>query len=106
MQSDPRFALSGRNLTTSVKVPLTQALLGTTAHVPTLDEEVTLKVPAGTQPGTKMRVRGKGVPAAGKHAAGDLLVTIVVEVPKKLTKEQKSLVEKLAKSLGEESSNE
>jgi len=103
VQSDPRFGRSGRNLTTSVHVPFTQALLGTTVLVPTLDEEVTLKVPAGTQPGTKMRVRNHGVPAAGKHAAGDLLVTVVVDMPKKLTKEQKSLVEKLAKSLGEES---
>jgi DnaJ-class molecular chaperone len=49
-----------------------------------------------------MRVRGQGVPAAGKHAAGDLLVTVNVTVPKKLNKEQRTLVEKLATALHEE----
>jgi molecular chaperone DnaJ len=61
-----------------------------------------MKVPAGTQPGTTMRVREKGVPADAKHAAGDLLVTLQVHVPKKLTKEQRTLVERLATSLHEE----
>ena len=71
----PRFDRRGRNVTTTVNVPLTAAMLGTTVEVPTLDEPVTLKVPAGTQPSTTMRVRGRGVPASGKNAAGDLLVT-------------------------------
>lgn len=99
--SDPHFGRSGRNITTSVNVALTKALLGTTVEVPTLDEPVTLKIPAGTQPGTKMRVRGKGVPAGGKHAVGDLVVTVNVALPTKLTKEQKGLVEKLAVALKE-----
>jgi len=89
-------------VTTSVKVPLTQAILGTTVEVPTLDEPVTLKVPAGTQPGTTMRVRGRGVPASGKNPAGDLLVTLGIAVPKKLTKHQRALVEQLAAALNEE----
>jgi DnaJ-class molecular chaperone len=99
---DARFERRGRNVTTSVNVPLTAAMLGTTVEVPTLDEPVTLKVPAGTQPSTTMRVRGRGVPAHGKNAAGDLLVTINVTIPKKLNKEQKSAVEKLAVALKEE----
>jgi molecular chaperone DnaJ len=99
--ADPRFARRGRHVTTSVDVPITAAMLGTTVEVPTLDEPVTLKVPAGTQGGTTLRVRGRGVPAIGKHAAGDLLVTLNVTVPKKLTKEQRALVERLAASLGE-----
>jgi len=49
-----------------------------------------------------MRVRERGVPAQGKHAAGDLLVTVQVDLPKKLTKDQRTLIEKLAVSLGEE----
>jgi len=102
---DARFDRKQRNVTTTVKVPLTAVMLGTTIEVPTLDEPVTLKIPPGTQPGTTMRVRGRGVPAAGKHAGGDLLVTIGVTVPKKLNKEQRTLVEKLATALheGEES---
>ncbi|HEV2427832.1 MAG TPA: DnaJ C-terminal domain-containing protein, partial [Acidimicrobiales bacterium] len=98
---DSRFARKGRHVTTSVTVPLTGAILGTTVEVPTLDGPVTLKVPAGTQPGTTMRVRGRGVPASGRHGAGDLLVTVGLAVPEKLTKEQRSLVERLAQSLGE-----
>ena len=87
---------------TTVSISVTQALLGTQVEVPTLDEPVTLKIPAGTQPGTTMRVRGRGVPAAAKHATGDLLVTVAVVVPKKLNKEQRSLVERLAAALREE----
>ena len=103
---DPRFDRRGRNVTTTVKVPLTQTMLGTTVEVPTLDEPVTLKIPAGTQPGTTMRVKGRGVPASGKHAAGDLLVTVTVTVPKKLTKQQRGLVEQLASALNEEVTSE
>jgi len=99
---DPRFDRRGRHVTTTVHVPVTAAMLGTEVSVPTLSDPVTLKIPAGTQPGTTMRVRERGVPAQGKHAAGDLLVTVQVDVPKKLTKDQRTLVEKLAISLGEE----
>ena len=84
---------------TTVSVPMIDALLGTTVEVPTLDEPVTLKVPDGTQPGTVMRVKGRGVPAGAKHAVGDLLVTIAVDLPKKLTKKQRALVEELAREL-------
>ncbi len=99
---DPRFDRRGRDVTTTVKVPLTQAMLGTTVEVPTLDDPVTLKIPAGTQPGTTMRVKGRGVPAYGKNGAGNLLVTISVNVPKKLTRQQRGIVEQLAASLKEE----
>jgi molecular chaperone DnaJ len=99
---DPRFGRRGRHVTTSVRVPATSAILGTKVEVPTLDDPVTLKVPAGTQPGTTMRVRGRGVPAGGRHAAGDLLVTVEVEIPKKLSREQRSLVERLASALKDE----
>jgi molecular chaperone DnaJ len=102
VSADARFDRKGRHVTTSVDVPLTQAILGTTVEVATLGEPVTLKIPAGTQPATTMRVRGRGVPAGGKHAAGDLLVTVNVKVPTRLNKEQRSMVEKLGKALNEE----
>ena len=102
VSGDARFERRGRHVATIVDVPLTQVILGTTVDVATLDGPVTLKIPAGTQPATTMRVRGRGVPAAGKHAAGDLLVTVRVTVPAKLNKEQRTLVEKLAKALNEE----
>jgi molecular chaperone DnaJ len=102
VSGDAHFDRRGRNVTTVVDVALTAAILGTTVEVPTLDGPVTLKIPAGTQPNTTMRVRGRGVPAAAKHAAGDLLVTVNVTLPKKLSKEQRTLVEKLASALNED----
>ena len=60
---DARFDRRGRHVTTTVEVPLTQAILGTTVEVATLDEPVTLKIPAGTQPGTTCACEGRGVPA-------------------------------------------
>ena len=103
---DPVFDRRGRNVTTTVTVSLTDAILGTTVDVATLDGPVTLKIPAGTQPATTMRVRARGVPAAAKHPAGDLLITVNVAIPKKLTKEQRSAVEKLAVLLTREVVND
>jgi molecular chaperone DnaJ len=101
VEPDAHFDRRGRNIATTVRVPLTQVMLGTTVQVPTLDDPVTLKIPAGTQPGTTMRVKGRGVPASGKNPAGDLLVTINVTVPKKLNKQQRTIVEQLATALNE-----
>ena len=98
----PVFGRSGRNLTLSVPVTFPQAVLGTTVTVPTLDGSVTLKVPAGSQPGRVLRVRGRGVSAgSGRNGAkaGDLLVKLDVQVPTELTDEQKSAVESLAEVL-------
>jgi len=102
VSGDVRFDRRGQNVTTAVNVSFSQALLGTTVEVATLDEPVTLKVPPGTQPGMTMRVRGRGVPQSAKHPAGDLLVTVNVTIPKKLNKEQKTLAEKLARALNDE----
>ena len=63
--------------------------------VPTLDEPVTLRIPPGTPSGKTFRVKGRGVPAGKRAAAGDLLVTVVVAVPDKLTDEQRAAVEQL-----------
>ena len=100
--SDSRFARRGRHVTTTVSIPVTDALLGSTVSVPTLDDPVTLKIAAGTQPGTTMRVKGRGVPAHGKSAAGDLLVTVTVEIPTPLNDAQRALIEQLASSLKSE----
>ena len=99
---DATFARRGRHLTTTVRVSFPDAVLGTTVDVPTLDEPVTVKVPAGTQPGTTLRVRGRGVPAGAKHPVGDLLVTVGVDVPRELTGEQRRLIEKLRNAFGED----
>ena len=92
------FGRSGRNLTITVPVTFPEAALGTTITVPTLEGKVTLKVPAGTQSGRVLRVRGRGVPASGRNGGkpGDLLVKVEVLVPTELTDEQRSAVESLA----------
>ena len=74
-----------------------EAALGTTITVPTLDEPVTLRIPPGTSSGQTFRVKGRGVPGHGRSATGDLLVTVEVAVPKKLTDEQRAAVEELAR---------
>ena len=99
---DAHFGRKGRNLTTNATISFPEAALGTQVTVPTLDAPVTLKVPAGTQPGTTMRVKGRGVPAGtGKKAvaAGDLLVTIDVTVPKKLSDQERAAIESLAEAM-------
>jgi len=91
----PIFGRRGNDLTVTVPVTFTEAALGTKVDVPTLDGKVTLKIPAGTPSGKTFRVSGKGVnPQRGK--TGDLLVRVDVAVPKKVSKDEKKLLEQLA----------
>ncbi len=78
-----------------VPISVTQAALGTELHVPTLESEHTLKVPEGTQSGTVLKIRGKGVPVLNGHGKGDLFVEVRVQTPSKLTKRQRELLEEL-----------
>ena len=91
------FGRKGDDLTLSVPISFAEASLGSTLTVPTLDGNVSLKVPAGTASGRTLRVRGRGVP--GKGRAGDLLVTVEVAVPQRLTPGAREAVEKLAAEL-------
>lgn len=93
---DPRFEVSGRNLIATVRVPCWDAALGAKVDVPTMEGDVTLTVPPGTASGGKLRVKGKGMPGKRKDdAPGDLLVRVMIEVPKTLTEAQRELFEKL-----------
>ncbi|MEJ7598120.1 MAG: J domain-containing protein [Kofleriaceae bacterium] len=85
-------------------IRFTQAALGAVIDVKTLDGEVKMRIPEGTQPGRVFRLRGRGIPqAAGKSAPrGDHLVTIDVEVPTELTARQRELIEELARTTGEQ----
>ncbi len=89
------FGRTGDDLTVTVPVTYSEAALGTRIEVPTLDGSVTLKVPAGTQSGKTFRVRGKGIVGA-RSKPGDLLVRIEVVVPKKVSRDEKKLLEQLA----------
>jgi len=87
------------NLYCSIPVSFPQAALGTEIRVPTLDGDTGLKIPAGTESGTIFRLHGQGFPNLNGGGRGDLFVEIRVETPKKLTREQKQLVEQLAETL-------
>ncbi len=92
---DPVFRREGNDLHVQVRVPYTTACLGGSATVPTMEGDKRIKVPAGTGNGSKIRLRGHGVPAHGKHPKGDLYAQIMVEVPKNLSAKQKELLEQL-----------
>lgn len=95
---DPRFKRNGDDLTTEVETDLYTAVLGGEVKVPTMDGQVILKVPAGTQPGQSIRLKGKGMPRLKSKERGDLFAKIKVHLPKKLTDEQRKLFEQLAQS--------
>lgn len=97
--SSSKFYLEGRDIVTVQEIKLTEALLGAGVQVTdAAGKKLDLKVPAGTKHGTKLRLKGKGMPALKKLAAGDLLVKINVAMPKKLSDEQKDLINKLAET--------
>ncbi|MGI8683917.1 MAG: molecular chaperone DnaJ [Acidimicrobiales bacterium] len=88
------FGRKGRDITITVPVTFAEAALGTTVKIPTLDEPVTLRIPAGTRSGRTFRVKGRGTRTEG--GAGDLLATVEVAVPETLTDAQRAAVEALA----------
>ena len=92
----PLFGRSGQDLTITVPVTFAEAALGTELKVPTLDGPVTLKVPPGTQNGRTFRVRSRGVPGASRKHAGDLLVSLEVAVPEKLSRKERELLREFA----------
>ena len=93
------FGRNGKDLTLTVPITFAEAALGATVTVPTLDGQVTLRIPPGTRSGRTFRVRGHGVPAGS--GAGDLLVTVEVTVPQQLDDSQRAAVETLAAAFPE-----
>ena len=91
------FERQGNNLYSSVPITFAQAALGAEVTVNTLSGDQSLKVPAGTQTGTVFRVRGQGMPVLGGRGKGDLFVSVSVMTPTSLTREQRKLLEQLAK---------
>lgn len=94
---DPLFAREGDDLIVERQIRFTEAALGTSLDVPTLEGKKRIKVPAGIQAGTKVRLKGLGFPHLGKSGKGDLYVRVGVAVPEQLTAEQRKLLEELGK---------
>jgi molecular chaperone DnaJ len=100
VQDHAYFHREGTSLLCEVPVSFTQAALGASVDVPTLEKGTTkLQIPAGSQTGRVFRIRGEGVPNLGSRGRGDLHVTMRVVVPTKLNQEQRRLLEELAQSL-------
>ncbi len=99
VQPDRFFKRDGLDLVCEVPINLAQAVFGTRLRVRTLDgKKVVLKIPPGTQPGRKFRVKGLGIEKGGKQ--GDQLVAVDVQIPEKLTEEQQELLKKFAEAGG------
>ena len=96
------FERDGANVLCEMPITFTQAALGAEIEVPTLDGKVRYNIPEGTQTGTTFRLRGKGIPYVGYKNRGDQYVTVVVETPTKLTREQKELLKKLDATLDDD----
>ncbi len=93
-----RFRRDGRDLHLDVPVTVTEAIRGAAVEVPTLDGRVTLRVPPATDSGTRLRLRGKGVPAGGGRPAGDLIVRIEIRVPRELDDDAQDALRQLERA--------
>ena len=99
---DERFLRDAEDLVTVIDVPAPLAALGTTVQVPTLDGDVPLEIPAGTQPGETIVMRGRGLPPLSRGRTGDLRVVVNVAIPRRLSREQRALLEELSASITED----
>jgi curved DNA-binding protein len=93
----PIFSREGDDLIVEREINFSEAVLGTTIEVPTLEGMKKVKVPPGTQSHTKMRLKGLGIPHFQKEGKGDEYVKVVVRIPKRVTEKSKGLIQELAK---------
>ncbi|HKY74478.1 MAG TPA: DnaJ C-terminal domain-containing protein [Patescibacteria group bacterium] len=98
VKSDPIFRRDGYDVYTDVEISFIDAILGTMIEVPTIDGPLKLKVRPGTQPNTMVRLRGQGVQFLRGSGHGDQYVRLMVNIPEKLSRKQKELIEKFDKS--------
>jgi molecular chaperone DnaJ len=101
VEPSPRFDRRGQDLYTVLDIPVTRAALGGAVAIETLDDHETLKIDPGTESGTVVRLKGKGVPNLNRRGRGDLFVTVHVVTPGDLSREEKQLLERLAEIRGE-----
>jgi molecular chaperone DnaJ len=102
VKEDSRFVRDGDDLVTAVDISGPQAALGATVEVPTIDGPEQLEIPAGTQPGETLVMRGRGMPSLRGRREGDLRVIVNVVTPRNLNAEQRDLLERFSASLTHE----
>lgn len=91
------FERRGQDLWLEIPISFNQAALGDEIVVPTLEDKVSYKIPAGTQPGTVFRLKGKGIKSVRSNKKGDLYVKVILEIPTKLSSKQKKAIESMGK---------
>ena len=97
------YTRKGNNVLCEIPITITQATLGAELEIPMVDgSKEKYKIPEGTQTGTKFTIRNKGFKSINSNSSGDFIFTVVVQTPKRLTKEQRELLEKLAKTMNEQ----
>jgi molecular chaperone DnaJ len=106
VREDERFLRDGNDLVTVVDVPAPAAALGSTVSVATLEGDEDIDVPAGTQPGTVVTLRGRGMPSIGRGRRGDQRVVLNVVIPRNLSERQRELLDELRGTLTEENLRE
>jgi molecular chaperone DnaJ len=99
---DERFVREGDDLVSVIDLPAPAAALGTTVTVPTLDGEEEVRIEAGTQPHTVITLRGRGMPSLRRGSRGDQQVVVNVVIPRKLSDEQRTMLERFADTLDED----
>ena len=104
VREDERFLRDGEDLITVIDVPSPLAALGTTVEVPTFDGPVLVEIPAGTQPGEQILLRGRGLPPLSRGRTGDIRVVVNVSTPRRLTREQRDLLERFADTITDDNS--
>jgi molecular chaperone DnaJ len=102
VRKHPFFEREGNDLACEITVSFTQAALGARVEIPTLEGAEVLKIPAGTQPGETLRLKGTGIQDIAGRRKGDLFVKVLVRTPVNLSKEQRALVAKLAELRGDD----
>ena len=95
------FRREGTSVLCEVPITFSQAVLGAELEIPTIDGKVRYDLPEGTQTGTTFRLRGKGIPSINGRGRGDQYVTVYIETPRNLNREQKEALKKFAETLGE-----
>ena len=101
VEPHPVFERRGHDLLCALELPVSAAILGAEVEVETLDGTEKISVPPGTQPGSVVKVSGKGVPALGRRGRGDLLVRVDVQLPERLGRRERPLIEEFAERRGE-----
>jgi molecular chaperone DnaJ len=102
VNDDEEFQRDGINILSELKISYLQAILGCRIDVNTVDGPVELTIPPGTQPNTVMKLENRGVPRLGNAVSrGDHLLTVLIDIPTKITPEERELLEKLAKIKGD-----